>query len=92
MRVLVVDDDVRAAETIRRVLASDGWNVSVVHDGAEGFRSALEQRFDAVVLDIMLPGMNGFEIVRELRRRSDWVPIIMLSAKDGEYDLSLIHI
>lgn len=86
MRVLVVDDDVRAAETIRRVLASDGWNVSVVHDGAEGFRSALEQRFDAVVLDIMLPGMNGFEIVRELRRRSDWVPIIMLSAKDGEYD------
>nr|WP_082933670.1 MULTISPECIES: response regulator transcription factor [Gordonia] len=86
MRVLVVDDDVRAAETIRRVLVSDGWNVAVLHDGAQALQRAVDEEFDAVVLDIMLPGLNGYEVVRELRRQSQWVPIVMLSAKDGEYD------
>lgn len=86
LRVLVVDDDVRAAETIRRVLVSDGWNVSVLHNGAQALQRAVDEEFDAVVLDIMLPGLNGYEVVRELRRRSQWVPIVMLSAKDGEYD------
>ena len=86
VRVLVVDDDVRAAETIRRVLVSDGWNVAVLHDGAQALQRAVDEEFDAVVLDIMLPGLNGYEVVRELRRQSQWVPIVMLSAKDGEYD------
>ena len=86
VRVLVVDDDVRAAETIRRVLVSDGWNVAVLHNGAQALQRAVDEEFDAVVLDIMLPGLNGYEVVRELRRQSQWVPIVMLSAKDGEYD------
>ena len=86
VRVLVVDDDVRAAETIRRVLVSDGWTVAVLHDGAQALQRAVDEEFDAVVLDIMLPGLNGYEVVRELRRQSQWVPIVMLSAKDGEYD------
>lgn len=86
MRVLVVDDDTHAAETIRRVLASDGWSVVVAHTGTDGLHRASTEEFDAVVLDIMLPGRNGFEVVRDLRARQVWVPVIMLSAKDGEYD------
>lgn len=86
MRVLVVDDDPGVAETIRRVLASDGWNVVTVFDGVEGLRRATDEDFDAVVLDIMLPGLNGYQVVRELRNRKVWVPVVMLSAKDGEYD------
>ncbi|WP_312870890.1 response regulator transcription factor [Gordonia asplenii] len=86
MRVLVVDDDPGVAETIRRVLSSDGWNVVTEFDGVEGLRRATDEDFDVVVLDIMLPGLNGYQVVRELRRRKVWVPVVMLSAKDGEYD------
>lgn len=86
MRVLVVDDDPGVAETISRVLTSDGWNVVTVFDGVEGLRRATDEDFDAVVLDIMLPGLNGYQVVRELRARKVWVPVVMLSAKDGEYD------
>ncbi|MEP9394857.1 MULTISPECIES: response regulator transcription factor [Gordonia] len=86
MRVLVVDDDTHAAETIKRVLISDGWSVVIAHDGLEGYRRASDEDFDAVVLDIMLPGRNGYEVVRDLRAAGNWVPVVMLSAKDGEYD------
>ncbi|GAA3724182.1 response regulator transcription factor [Gordonia hankookensis] len=86
MRVLVVDDDVRAAETVRRVLASEGWSVVVATDGAEGLWRAAEEQFDVVVLDIMLPKLNGFRVVQEMRERKIWTPVLMLSAKDGEYD------
>ncbi|WAC54422.1 response regulator transcription factor [Gordonia sp. SL306] len=86
MRVLVVDDDVRAAETVRRVLASEGWSVVVATDGAEGLWRASEEQFDVVVLDIMLPKLNGFRVVQEMRERKIWTPVLMLSAKDGEYD------
>ncbi|NMO05226.1 response regulator transcription factor [Gordonia sp. TBRC 11910] len=86
VRVLVVDDDPGVAETIRRVLSSDGWNVVTEFDGVEGLRRATDEDFDVVVLDIMLPGLNGYQVVRELRRRKVWVPVVMLSAKDGEYD------
>jgi two-component system OmpR family response regulator len=83
---LVVDDDTHAAETIKRVLISDGWSVVIAHDGLEGYRRASDEDFDAVVLDIMLPGRNGYEVVRDLRAAGNWVPVVMLSAKDGEYD------
>ncbi|MFW0785352.1 response regulator transcription factor [Gordonia sp. CPCC 206044] len=86
MRVLVVDDDTRAAETIRRVLISDGWTVVVAADGAEGLWRITEDEFDVVVLDIMLPKMNGFRVLKEMRERKIWTPVVMLSAKDGEYD------
>ncbi len=86
MRILVVDDDKRAAETIRRVLASEGWSVVLAFDGVDGLWRAVDGDFDAIVLDIMLPGLNGFRVVQELRSKSVWTPILMLSAKDGEYD------
>ncbi|RPA57288.1 DNA-binding response regulator [Gordonia oryzae] len=86
MRVLVVDDDANVAETVRRVLATSGWNVTVRDDGVEALAVASAEEFDAIVLDIILPGLNGFEVVRELRRREVWTPVVMLSAKDGEYD------
>lgn len=86
VRVLVVDDDVHVAETVRRVLASEGWNVAVSSDGVDGLRRARDEHFDAIVLDIVLPGLNGYEVLRELRKSSVWVPVVMLSAKDGEYD------
>ncbi|MFZ2242334.1 MAG: response regulator transcription factor [Gordonia amarae] len=86
MRVLVVEDDPAVAETLRRVLTADGWNVVTAADGALGLARACGEHFDAVILDIMLPELNGFLVVRELRARNNWVPVLMLSAKDGEYD------
>ncbi len=88
MRVLVIEDEVRLAETIRRGLVSERFSVEVKHRGDDGFETATTDHFDAIVLDIMLPGMSGYEIVRGLRARGVWTPILMLSAKDGEYDLA----
>ena len=86
MRVLVVDDEVRLAETLRRGLSARGFVVEVAHDGINGLELAATGDFDVLVLDIMLPGKHGYQIVRELRERQIWTPVLMLSAKDGEYD------
>ncbi|MGW5381027.1 response regulator transcription factor [Nocardia sp. NPDC003963] len=86
MRVLVVDDEVHLAETLRRGLTTEGFVVEVVHDGTDGYHSALTGDYDVLVLDIMLPGKHGYQIVRELRAAQVWTPVLMLSAKDGEYD------
>ncbi|MFI7664480.1 response regulator transcription factor [Nocardia sp. NPDC049526] len=86
MRVLVVDDEVRLAETLRRGLSAHGFVVEVAHDGIDGLELAATGDFDVLVLDIMLPGKHGYQIVRELRERQIWTPVLMLSAKDGEYD------
>lgn len=88
MRVLVVEDEVRLAETVRRGLVAEGFVVEVEHDGDNGFHSAVSGDYDAIVLDIMLPGKHGYDIVRDLRAQGIWTPILMLSAKDGEYDLA----
>lgn len=88
MRVLVIEDEIRLAETIRRGLVSEGFVVDVNHRGDDGFKTATTDQFDAIVVDIMLPGKSGYEIVRGLRARGVWTPILMLSAKDGEYDLA----
>ncbi|KAA0020108.1 response regulator transcription factor [Antrihabitans cavernicola] len=88
MRVLVVEDEVRLAEVIRRGLVAEGFVVDVERDGDRGFDTALSEAFDAIVLDIMLPGKHGYDIVRDLRAAQVWTPILMLSAKDGEYDLA----
>ena len=85
MRVLVIEDDPRAAETLRRTLTAEGWTVDSAADGAEGLESASIRRYDAIVCDIMMPVLNGYETVRELRRREVWTPVLMLTAKDGEY-------
>jgi DNA-binding response OmpR family regulator len=86
MRVLIVDDERPLAETIRRGLTDEGFVVEVSHDGEDGLWAATEKHFDAIVLDIMLPKGNGYQVLAELRRREVWTPVLMLTAKDGDYD------
>jgi DNA-binding response OmpR family regulator len=86
VRVLLIEDEVTLADAIRRGLAADGFEVDAVHDGLEGLALAREQRHAAIILDIMLPGMNGFQVCRTLREEGVWTPILMLTAKDGEWD------
>ncbi|MCR8897803.1 response regulator transcription factor [Gordonia sp. GONU] len=86
VHALVVDDDIRAAETVRRMLVSDGWAVTLAFDGPEGLWRATEGSYDVIMLDIMMPGMNGYRVLQNLREREVWTPVLMLSAKDGEYD------
>jgi two-component system OmpR family response regulator len=86
MRVLLVEDEVGLAAAIARGLGAEGFDVEVVHDGLEGLARAREQRHGAIVLDIMLPGMNGYRVCRTLREEGVWTPILMLTAKDGEFD------
>lgn len=84
--MLLVEDEVGLADAIARGLASEGFEVEAVHDGREGLERARDRRYDAVILDIMLPGMNGYQICRTLRAEEVWTPILMLTAKDGEWD------
>jgi two-component system, OmpR family, response regulator len=88
VRILLVEDEPRLAETIRRGLVAEGFVVEVIHDGLVGFEAAVGGGFDVLVLDIMLPGKSGYDIVRDLRNAEVWTPVLMLSAKDGEYDLA----
>jgi two-component system, OmpR family, response regulator len=86
MRVLVVDDEVALADGIRRGLVAEGMAVDVAHDGVDGLWRAQETDYDAIVLDVMMPGMSGYRVCSELRRTGDWTPVLMLTAKDGEWD------
>jgi DNA-binding response OmpR family regulator len=86
MRVLVVDDEVRLAAALQRGLEAEGFTVDVAHDGVDGLWHATEHAYDAIVLDIMLPGMNGYRVCAALRERGVATPILMLTAKDGEFD------
>jgi DNA-binding response OmpR family regulator len=86
MRVLVVDDEVRLAEGLRRGLEAEGFAVDVAHDGVEGLWYAREHEYAAILLDIMLPRMNGYVVCRTLREEQIWTPVLMLTAKDGEWD------
>src|SRR6187402_3234578 len=86
MRVLVVEDNVALADGVRRGLVAEGFDVDVAHDGCDGDWRAREFPYDVIVLDILLPGRNGFEICRGLRADGVATPILMLTAKDGELD------
>ena len=86
MRVLVVDDEPALRESLRRGLVAGGWTVETAPDGEVGLAMAAEGGFDVLVLDIMMPRRSGYEVVREMRRRGMWTPVLMLTAKDGEYD------
>jgi two-component system OmpR family response regulator len=86
MRILVVEDDPGIGEALRRGLVRDGHVVDVETDGRGGLYAATENPYDVVVLDIMLPGLNGYDVLKGIRARDNWVPILMLSSKDGEYD------
>lgn len=86
MRVLLVEDEVSLAGAIAQGLAAEGFSVDAVRTGTEGLSRATEGHYAAVVLDILLPDLNGYEVCAALRERGIWTPILMLTAKDGEYD------
>jgi len=86
VRVLVVEDEKGLAAALKRGLESEGFAVDVALDGHEGAWLASEQDYDAMILDIMLPGVNGFQLCARLRQAGNWTPILMLTAKDGELD------
>jgi DNA-binding response OmpR family regulator len=86
MRVLVIEDEVRLGEALKRGLEAEGFAVDVIQNGTEGLWMATENPYDLILLDIMLPGTNGFKICGTLRERGVWTPILMLTAKDGELD------
>jgi DNA-binding response OmpR family regulator len=88
MKLLVIEDDLRLAESLRRGLASEGHVVEFAIDGNDGLWRASQSRFDAIVLDIMLPKRNGYSVCTELRKAEVWTPILMLTAKVGEYDIA----
>ncbi|MGQ4378362.1 response regulator transcription factor [Streptomyces sp. SAS_267] len=86
MRQLIVEDEKRLAVSLARGLRAEGFAVDVVHDGIEGLHLASEGVHDLVLLDIMLPGLNGYRVCAALRAAGHTMPILMLTAKDGEYD------
>ncbi len=86
MRVLVVEDERRLAAALQRGLQAEGFSVDVAHDGPQGLWLASEHAYDAIVLDIMLPGLNGYRVCSRLRAAGNEAGILMLTAKDGEYD------
>ena len=86
MRLLVVEDEARIAAALARGLEAEGFVVDVAADGPSGLEAARFGSYDAVVLDVMLPGLSGYTLVRTLRSEENWVPVLMLTAKDGEYD------
>jgi two-component system alkaline phosphatase synthesis response regulator PhoP len=85
-KILIIEDEVDLVKGLKLNLADEGYDIDLAYDGVEGLHKALEDRPDLIVLDIMLPGMNGLDICRELRRKNVSVPIIMLTAKGAEID------
>lgn len=86
MRILVIEDEKPLAAALRRGLEAEGAGVDIAHSGTDGLWMARENSYDALVVDIMLPGVNGFQICERLRAERDWTPILVLTAKDGELD------
>ena len=86
MRVLVVEDEKRLAAGLKKGLEAEGFATDVALNGTDGLWMAAENAYDAIVLDILLPGMNGYKVCASLRERGVWTPILMLTAKDGEFD------
>ena len=86
MRVLVVEDEKRLAAGLRAGLEAEGFAVDVALTGTDGLSMALTEPYDAIVLDIMLPGVSGFKVCSTLRDEGVWTPILMLTAKEGEWD------
>lgn len=87
MRVLLIEDDVTIARLLKEGLEDESYAVDVVHDGNEGYRTAVADEYDVIILDIMLPGMNGYEVCRALRNDGNKTPILMLTARDTERDI-----
>jgi len=86
MRILVVEDEVKMAGLLKRGLEEEGYAVDVANTGANGLWAATENEYDAIVLDLMLPDLSGLEICRRLRRDGRWMPVLILTARDGVPD------
>ncbi|AGL17419.1 response regulator transcription factor [Actinoplanes sp. N902-109] len=86
MRLLVVEDERELAESLRRGLTAEGYTVDVAHDGVSGLDLALSEGYQAVILDLMLPRMNGYRVCARMRELRVGTPVLVLTAKDGEYD------
>ncbi len=86
MRVLVVEDEIRMARLLKRALEEEGHAVDIAGSGADGLWLATENAYGAIVLDVMLPDFDGFEVCRRLREKEVWAPVIMLTARDSVGD------
>lgn len=86
MRVLVVEDERGLAAGLAHGLATEGFVTNIAYDGVDGLWRAVNEPHDVIVLDIMLPGLSGYEVLKRLRKAGVWTPVLMLTAKDGEYD------
>lgn len=86
VRVLLVEDEQRLADLVKGGLAGEGFAVDVAYDGRDGLWMASENAYDVIVLDVMLPRLNGYTVCSRLREAGNWTPIMMLTAKDGIYD------
>jgi two-component system OmpR family response regulator len=86
MKVLVVEDNKKIAAAVKRGLDAEGFSVEVSFDGDDGLWRATEHHYDLLIVDLMLPGRDGYEICRMLRQQGDWTPILVLTARDGEMD------
>ena len=87
MRILLIEDDVTIARLLKEGLEDESYAVDVAHDGSEGYRTASADEYDVIILDIMLPEMNGYEVCRALRKDGNKTPILMLTARDAERDI-----
>jgi two component transcriptional regulator, winged helix family len=87
MRILLIEDDVAIARSLKEGLEDETYAVDVAHDGDEGYRTATADDYDAIILDIMLPSMNGYEVCQALRQDGKRTPILMLTARDAERDI-----
>lgn len=86
MRILLVEDEELQANSIRRGLEAEGFVVDICNDGLDGLATAITGSYAAIILDVLLPGMNGYLIAQDLRKKNIWTPVLLLTAKDGEYD------
>lgn len=86
MKILLIEDDKKIATIVKRGLEAEGFTVEVTFNGSDGLWLATEGSYDLIILDIMLPGRNGYQVCADLREAGDWTPILMLTAKDGDLD------
>ncbi|MEE1805378.1 response regulator transcription factor [Streptomyces sp. NPDC056930] len=86
MRMLIIEDERGLAAAIADGLASEGFVADTAYDGVDGLWRVLHEPHDVIVLDIMLPGLSGYEVLKRMRAANVWTPVLMLTAKDGEYD------
>lgn len=87
MRILLIEDDIAISRLLKEGLEDESYAVDVAHDGSEGYRTASADEYDVIILDIMLPEMNGYEVCRALRNDGNKTPILMLTARDAERDI-----